>query len=455
MDAKELREYRTKMYTDLYSGIVPDRFPVNDGLGIEYMIQFAGKNLLTTQYEYSTELIIEILENAVTKLSRGDNFSASWARNPVALIFTRNIGNVMSNTGFIQHPEISGFSADEYDDFIANPHEFLTDVVVPRLNPAYSGTPAEMAFAYARNYLASVDVNAMFAKANAYITEKYGYFTPVPGSTGMTAPPFDTLADFNRGFSNIVLDIRRCPQKVLDAMEALMPMAIYQQRTKTVDITGCSRIMTHMGVFLRQKDFDKFYWPTFYKLCHIAGEKGQRMYIFCEGDWTRFTDNLFELPAGARYWFEYGDAKKYKDVLGKKHILGGLYPLTTLKTGSKQECIDKAKELIDIMAPGGNYFFDFDKHTLNISDIEPENYVAVQEYALDHAKYDNPGEKSINYVFEDTVSIFSDQYPPFRSKYVMSWEEYKKLYPPVNDLVEPIMKEKYEKYTAMIPGFIR
>ena len=107
------------------------------------------------------------------------------------------------------------------------------------------------------------------------------------------------------------------------------------------------------------------------------------------------------------------------------------------------------------MAPGGNFFFDFDKHTLNISDIEPDNYVAVQEYALANAKYDNPGEKSINYVFEDTVSKFSDQYPEFKSKYVMSWEEYKKLYPPVNDLVEPIMKEKYEKYTAMIPGFIR
>ena len=62
MNAKELQQYRTKNYTDLYSGIIPDRFPVNDGLGVEFVIQYAGKDLLATQYQYSTELLIEILE---------------------------------------------------------------------------------------------------------------------------------------------------------------------------------------------------------------------------------------------------------------------------------------------------------------------------------------------------------------------------------------------------------
>ena len=311
-----------------------------------------------------------------------------------------------------------------------------------------------MAFAFTRQYMASMDVMKMFAEANAYIRDKYGFFEPVPGSTGMSMVPFDNLADFNRGFTNITLDIRRCPQKVLDAMEALMPMAIYQQKTPVVDITGASRIMTHMGVFLKQKDFEKFYWPTFNKLCHIAGERGQRMYIFCEGDWTRFIDNLKDLPAGARLWFEYGDAQKFKDELGDRYILGGLYPLTLLKNGTKEQCIDKAKELIDIMAPGGNFFFDFDKHTLNIADINTENYIAVQKYALENAKYANAGQKSISCKFEDTVVKYSDQYPEFKSKYIVSWEEYKKLYPPVNDIADKLMKQQYEKYVKMVPSFV-
>ena len=128
MNAKELREYRTKLYSDLYSGIIPDRFPVNEGLGVEYLIQNAGKDLLTTQYAYNEELLIEIFEKAM-ELSRGDNFSAAWARNPIALMFTGNRGNVMSKSGFVQHPEVSGMNAEEYDEFIANPHEFMTEAV--------------------------------------------------------------------------------------------------------------------------------------------------------------------------------------------------------------------------------------------------------------------------------------------------------------------------------------
>lgn len=453
MDSKTLQAYRTKNYRDLYSGIIPDRFPVNEGISVEYAIQYAGKDLLTTQYQYSTELIIEIMEK-VMEIAKGDNFGLAWARNPVALMFSQSANLTMGNTGFIQHPEVSSFEADEYDEYIKNPHEFTIGVIGQRINKGYAKDPATFAFNFVKNYLASRDVNGYFAEANAYIREKYGLFAPPPGTEGFTAPPFDTIADFNRGFTNITVDIKRRPQKVLDAMEALMPQAIYNQSKSRVDILGSSRIMTHMGVFLNQKDFDKFYWPTFYKLCHIAGERSQRMHIFCEGDWTRFIDNMYELPAGTRLWIEYGDARKYKDKLGNKHILGGLYPLTLLKSGTTQQCIDKAKELIDILAAGGNFFFDFDKHTLHENDINPKNYAAVLEYCVENGKYDNAGQKSTNFVFEDTVQKFSHLYPEFKSKYIVTFEDYLKENPAVDGRVIPYMRDAYNKYNAMVPPML-
>ena len=79
----------------------------------------------------------------------------------------------------------------------------------------------------------------------------------------------------------------------------------------------------------------------------------------------------------------------------------------------------------------------------------------MQKYALENAKYANAGQKSINYKFEDTVVKYSDQYPEFKSKYIVSWEEYKKLYPPVNDLADVLMKQQYEKYVRMVPSFVR
>ena len=222
MDAKELKEYRTKNYRDVFSGIIPDRFPVNDGLGIESLIQYSGKDLLITQYQYTTELIIEIMEKGM-ELSRGDNFQASFPRNPVANLFTRTKSFVMSKSGMIQHPEVSGMEEDEYDEFIADPAKFSADKVQIRLNEGYQGSRWDMVYNYMKQYFASMDVSRAFAEANAYIRDKYGMFTPPEGTTGMTSPPFDSLADYNRGFTKISVDIKRRHQKVLDAIEALMP----------------------------------------------------------------------------------------------------------------------------------------------------------------------------------------------------------------------------------------
>ena len=147
---------------------------------------------------------------------------------------------------------------------------------------------------------------------------------------------------------------------------------------------------------------------------------------------------------------EYGDPQKFKDKLGKKMVLGGFYPITLLKTGTKQQCIDKAKELIDILAPGGNYFFCFDKSALNLEDINTENYVAVLEYVLDNGKYDNAGELVTTDKKEDSIQKFAHTYPEFKSKYYVPFDEFKKVYPPVSDKAEPLMRAAYEKYSNMI-----
>jgi hypothetical protein len=106
-----------------------------------------------------------------------------------------------------------------------------------------------------------------------------------------------------------------------------------------------------------------------------------------ENDWTRYLDYLAELPAGTVMLVEYGDPKKFKETLGKKHVLSGFYPLTLLKTGTKQQCIDKAKEIIDIMAPGGNYYFAFDKVIITQDSVNTENVKAVLDYVRDNAAY--------------------------------------------------------------------
>ena len=449
MDAQTQKEFRTKLYMDLCTGIIPERIPVQDSLAMEFLIQYAGKDLMTTQYTYSAPLLIEILEKA-REITRGDKVAGGFARNPISLMLQRSRSMVMSKTGMIQHPEESTMFEDEYEEFIKNPHEFLLEKSVPRTYEAYAEGEVMRALSAAKVALATSDFNKEFGIAMATMNERYGYFSPPPGSVMGQSVPFDFIADMNRGFSKIPIDMKRRPEQLLEALEAVVPYLVWQGMNTVTTPVGMNMIMTHMATFLNMKDFEKFYWPTFHKICHICAERGQPMQLFCEDDWTRFVDHLADLPQGTRMFMEYGDPQKFKDKLGKKMVLGGFYPITLLKTGTKQQCIDKAKELIDILAPGGNYFFCFDKSALNLEDINTENYVAVLEYVLDNGKYDNAGELVTTDKKEDSIQKFAHTYPEFQSKYYVPFDEFKKVYPPVSDKAEPLMRAAYEKYSNMI-----
>lgn len=449
MDSKQLQEYRKKLYTDLFSNTIPDRIPVQDGLSIEFMIQYAGMDLMETQFTYTYDKVMAIYEKNM-EILRGDIMVGLHGRNPISMMFQQSISNQMSATGFIQHPERSCMPPEDYDLFIQNPFDYVQENVTPKTNRAYAKGNVYYAKAYAKALLSTIDQNAIFTKGTDEIRDKYGLHAVPAGANAMGQPPFDYLADFLRGFSQITLDIKRRPDKVLEALSAAMPYSIRMSKPAVPNILGAMTIMTHMGVFLNNKDFEKFYFPTFNELCHINAERGVASHIFLEGDWTRFLDLLQELPMGTRLYMEYGDPQAFKDKLGKKHVLGGFYPLSLLRTGTKQECIDKAKELIDILAPGGNYFFCFDKSALDITDINPENYVAVLEYVRDNGKYSNAGEK-VSTADKDSTIIkgLTKKYPEFKSKYVLSFEDFKKEYPPVNDKCAALMEAAYKKY-AMI-----
>ncbi len=89
----------------------------------------------------------------------------------------------------------------------------------------------------------------------------------------------------------------------------------------------------------------------------------------------------------AIFRFEFGDAKQAKKICGEKHIIGGYYPVTMFSTATKEECVDKAKELIDIMAPGGGFIFFLDKAIYKLDDSVLEKVSAVADTVREYGKY--------------------------------------------------------------------
>ncbi len=175
---------------------------------------------------------------------------------------------------------------------------------------------------------------------------------------------------------------------------------------------------------------------------------GIRTAAFLEHDWTRLLDYVYDLPTGSVFSFEYTDAKAIKDKLGKKHILEGGFPLVNLTTCTKAEIIDKTKEWLDIMAPGGQYVFSFDKGPLSSSDINIENLIAVCETVRDYGVYDNPG--------QDTGEIFSKEdythsvVPEFKSKYYTTWEKYKEEFPNTSEEAKSVVMGAEDSLLALM-----
>ena len=373
---------RNQLFQDIDEGKIPKRVPVYTWMDITYIMQYADVDLKEAQWDVGG--FRDMIEVGGKSFASDINPATFTRLYPVYKILgAKNF--IMGSGGQIQHPEIIGMEVDEYDEMIKDPYKFMHDKVFPRLYTNLDTTPARRAMVFAKAQKAFFDIMEHIGKVNVEVNAKYGLADN--RVLCQSIAPFDQVADQFRSFSGISTDIRRHPEKVIAACEAVLPMMLKAGIRPDSSPSKKTFIPLHMAPYMREKDFEKFYWPTFKKLVDGLVEAGAGVLLFVEHDWMRFLDYLNELPKGVHMMFEYGDPKIIKEKVGKKHIISGLYPLTLLAQGTKQECIDKAKEIIDILAPGGNYIFSFDKVALNLSDANPENLIAVNEFVREYGVY--------------------------------------------------------------------
>ncbi len=185
------------------------------------------------------------------------------------------------------------------------------------------------------------------------------------------------------------MDVRRKADKVKAAVEATEPLMYRLAKilNPTPGIIPSMFIPLHMPSYMRTKDFEKLYWPTFKSLVCNLVDDGYTVQVFFEKNWERYYEYLQELPTGTIAYFEEDDLGEVKKKLGTKICIMGNYPISMLRLNTKQECLDKAKEIIDKAAPGGGYLFTMDKSILALSDAKPENLIAVCDFVHDYGVY--------------------------------------------------------------------
>lgn len=380
--SKETR-YRNGLFEAVYNLEMPDRVPVMSNADNAFCLEYAGFNLKAEQY--SIEKNAEAIKKA-TEDFQSDTVMGMTLRSPLIYNVLKARNFKPGADGFIQHPEVQGLNADEYDDFIQDPYKVICDKVLPRLYEALQGGGFEPQKALTKAYSGFLNGFLKPAQDSIQIANQTGRSTYSMAAAAATTS-FDLLADQLRSFSGVSKDIRRMPEKVEAACEALLPLTIKAGMNPASSRYNRTFIPLHMAPYMREKDFKRFYWPTFKAYLEALDDAGVGANLFVEQDWTRYLDYLNELPKGTVMYFEYGDPQEIKEKVGDRHIVSGLYPLSLLKTGSKQECLDKAKELIDVLAPGGQYIFCFDKSLLRLKDVCVDNLKAVLEFVQDYGKY--------------------------------------------------------------------
>jgi uroporphyrinogen-III decarboxylase len=205
---------------------------------------------------------------------------------------------------------------------------------------------------------------------------------------GFTKAPFDVIGDTLRGTRGIMVDMYRQPDKLLKAMEALVPIMIgvgigWMQQTGNPQMF----MPLHKGAdgFLSDEQFKKFYWPTFKAVMVGLIEGGCMPFPALEGHWGSRLEVIQDVPKGNTMWMvDQTDMANAKETLGKNACLIGNVSSSMLALGTPQDVKEYCKKLIDTAGKGGGFvmsngaFFDHAK---------PENVKAMIDFTKEYGTY--------------------------------------------------------------------
>ena len=423
MSVDSIREERTQIYHDIFDGIIPKRVPIEQSFTPFSVAQYAG---IDPRICYWTpDVLLDKAMEIADRIHTDKNPFGFSILSPARYEALGAKSIVMASNGFMQHPNTHMMEPEEYDEFIKDPLAFIVEKGFPRVykNLDFNNNPALAILTLSIAEKRSADTSAKSFSVSKALDEKYGYcqIPKVPGGYA----PMDILTDELRSFSGMLVDLRRRREKVIEAVEAFSPINYWDclpEDLEHISRYGAGSNSLHMATFMRPKDFQEIYWPAYKRQVESLASEGIRCLAFLEEDWTNLLDYVYELPVGTEVMLEKADPKLAKEKLGKKHILCGGFPIEYLSQLTKEEAADKAKEFIDIMAPGGNYIFSLNKGILCAADCNLDNFEAVIETVLERGVYSNAGEKTgMPYHKEDYQNA---NFAPIKSRVFTSWEDY-------------------------------
>jgi uroporphyrinogen-III decarboxylase len=315
------------------------------------------------------------------------------------------IGNDVNSYQFVEEAIME---PEEYDALIKDPSDFSFRFLLPRsvgtlkplerfpalstmlflfLRVAYPFADPEMRAAFQSLITAGEEIEKwqkhVTAVNNAALEAGF------PASRGgLAIAPFDVIADFLRGTKGTILDMYRCPEKLMEAVDLMTGLTI-DRIIKEVNATGGFTVSfpLHKGddTFMSRKQFEKFYWPSLKKVMDTLIEEGITVYLFAEGRYNERLDYIKDFPKGWVIWqFDQTDMANAKKIVGGTCAIAGNVPASTIITGTAKQVKEACRKLIEACAPGGGYILS---GGASGAEAPAENLRAFMEAAKEYGVY--------------------------------------------------------------------
>lgn len=293
--------------------------------------------------------------------------------------------NRIAEDGTLTHLQNPHMKPEEYDQLIADPKAYITNVLLPRKYPyLYESREASKkllkvyAEEQADNLITQVDV------ITQRLIETYGVYTCAKMNP-MLNTPLDHLFDYFRGFRGTLTDLRRQPDKVRTALDALWEYRSAEMVAKPFDPSGGFAFQPcHIPAYLSPKQFRELYWPYEKRLIEWVAASGGKLYMLLEGRWENIWDCFLDVPKDSVVLSIDDDILKAHERLGDHQILVGGLKMADTRLKKFENIKDDIKRVMDTCAPGGGFLFSTDKSVTAPGDMNPtliECYNFAHEYS--------------------------------------------------------------------------
>jgi hypothetical protein len=287
---------------------------------------------------------------------------------------------VAPNRSF-QFVEGEYMKAEEYDEFLRDPSDWTVRKYMPRIFGTLQGLGmlpplTSMLAGYAGAGITGVlaippvaaalatlsqaaQVSARWSMGYAQFEQKMNGLGYPAYATAVALAPYDLISDMLRGMRGTMVDMYRCPDKLLAAMEKVLPDQIGGAIAQA-KMSGNPRVFIplHRGAdgFMSDEQFETFYWPTFKALILALIDADLVPSPFFEGGYDQRLQYLKELPPGkVMGMFDRSDLVRVKEVLGDTMCIAGGMPVSLLQAGTPEKVREETKKIIETIGQDGGF----------------------------------------------------------------------------------------------------